>query len=79
MSNYNFNWENQVSNSLPLCPTSRHQRYRFAEAFGPLKDVLHPLRDTDILVQTNRKYRLHITITNDDDFIRWKVEKNESY
>lgn len=64
--------------ALPICSTTRHDRYRWAEVFGPYDEGFDALRD-DIMLKDNRTYYIAFTKHTFDDptksKITWEVIK----
>ncbi len=73
-----LNWEIYAKpEDLPVCHTSRHQRYRFPEAFGPIEEVENVLKGTDVLMKDSGKYIVAFTSYCLENKLTWELVKNE--
>lgn len=70
--------------ALPICSTSRHERKRFPEVFGPRgRDDMIDVLGKDIMLMDNRTYYIAFTkhtgkrhyTTHDDCRITWELKK----
>lgn len=70
---YDFNWDAYAPcGALPLCHTSRHERYQYPEVFGT-SNMYDPI-EGDPMLRDNKTYEIWYT-KHPDGRLTWELHK----